>query len=267
LIERYSGQDTIEALGFAFALLLILCGAIFVFLWEPDPVPVVTVPLVNVTPTPTPTPTPRQTPVALPTIKQQPVDPFIHGERWEGQWFKWSRPNVSGYKDMNAGIIVYQHAWLDNYTWFNNAMGQYYKQEPVKGNRYFVVWVHEESFGPDDPGFWPFFEDSFRLQIKDILIEHDTTHNPTCRILELDRKYDYYNTITAPPFGYYIKKTGFNQSTGGYAAQQIGEIRVGQGNSADGYILFEVPKGTMTEDVILLGNFARFGSAYWRFDD
>ena len=222
------------------------------------------------TPTPTPTPTPKQTPASIPTIKQIPVDPYIHGERYEGQWFKWYRPDILGLKDLDAGVIAYRHAWLDNYTWYNPSLGQYFKQEPTKGNRYFVVWVHEELFGinsTNDPGMYPFYNDSFRLQVKGNLIEADTVHNPVCRILELDHKYDYYNTITAPPFGWYIKQIGYNPETGGYAAIPIGEIRMGQGNAADGYILFEVPKGTMTEDVILLGNFGRFGTAYWRFDD
>lgn len=221
------------------------------------------------TPTPSPTPTPRQTPLSIPTIKQVPVDPYIHGERYEGQWFKWYRSNISGLKDLDAGVIAYQHAWLENYTWYNPSMGNYQKQEPSKGMRYFAAWVHEEVFGTNstnDPGMFPFYEDSFRLQVKGKLIEVDTVHNPVCRILEFDHKWDLYNTITAPPFGYFIKTIGWNPETGGYAALRVGEIRMGKGNSVDGYILFEVPKETMPEDVMLLGNFARFGSAYWRFE-
>lgn len=230
---------------------------------EPTPTP-------PPTPTPTPTPTPLQTPAALPTIKQQPVDPFIHGERWEGQWFKWNRPNVLGTSDLSAGIIVYDHAWLNNYSWYNIPMGQYYKQEPTKGYRYFAVWINQEAFGTDahnNTGFFPFYEDAFRLQVKDQLISFDKIHNPTCRILEFDNKDDYYNAITAPPLGYYIKKVGYTPETGGYVALRIGEIHIGKSNSESGYLLFEVPEQTMTEDVILLGNFGRFGTAYWRFDD
>lgn len=222
------------------------------------------------TPTPTPTPTPRQTPTALEAILQRPIDPFIHGERWEGQWFKWHRPDVLGMADQDAGIIVYQHAWLDGYSWYNTPMGQYYKQEPTKGNRYFAVWINQEAFGTDahnSTGFFPFYEDAFRLQIKDQLIKSDTVHNVTCRILEFDNKVDYYRAITAPPLGYYIKKVGYSPETGGYVALRIGEIHIGKSNSESGYLLFEVPKDTMPEDVILLGNFQRFGTAYWRFDD
>jgi hypothetical protein len=217
------------------------------------------------TPTPTPTPTPRQTPKALPTILQTSVDPLIHGERYEGQWFKWHRQNVTGLWNLDAGVIVYRHAWLDKYSWYNNAMGQYYVQDPPKGYRYFVVWIHEEVFGPDDPGMFPFYENAFRLQIGDKLIETETTHNPVNNILEFNRKYDYYDTVIAPPFGYRLRLVGGREETGGYVAERLGEIRMGQGNSVDGYIMFEVPEKTQPEDVILLGNFARYGTAYWRF--
>jgi len=273
---NYKGILTACGIALLFMIMLVLMvstsgcitatkNTVTVILATPTPTPT-PIP----TPTPTPTPTPKQTPVSLPTIKQQPVDPFIHGERWEGQWFKWHRPDVLGTSDLDGGIIVYRHAWLDNYTWYNIPMGQYYKQEPIKGNRYFAVWITQEAFGTDghnSTGFFPFYEDAFRLQVKDQLIEFDRIHNPTCRILEFDNKGDYYNVITAPPLGYYIKKVGYTPETGGYVALRIGEIHIGKSNSESGYLLFEVPKGTMTEDVILLGNFARFGSAYWRFND
>ena len=219
------------------------------------------------TPPPSPTPTPRMTPVALPTIIPQPVNLFWPGERWEGQWYQWKRQNVSGTKDLHAGFIVYRHAWLNSYHWYNLALGNYMVQKPSKGTRYFVVWIHQESLGKDDPGFFPFYEDAFQVQIGEKLYKADTVHNPVCRIQELDHKYDYYNIVTAPPFGYYIRQIGKDPETGGYVAERLGEVRYGQGNSIDGYVLYEVPEKTMTEDVILLGNFGTFGSAWWKFTE
>ena len=269
MIERVAYQDTIElivclVLGFIFILLVAWITAPPA---APAPPPVILPPPPVIT-----TPTPRQTPEAIPTIKQVPVLPYLPGERWEGQWFKWFRPDISGLQDLDAGIIVYRHAWLDQYSWYNNAMGQYYVQKPNKTMRYFIVWVHQEVFESNESrmsGFYPFYEDAFVLQVKgvDNLTTADTIHNPTCRILEFDNKYDLYNVITAPPFGYYIKKTGWNMETGGYVAQRVGLVQPGPGNAVDGYILYEVPEDTFTEDVILLGNFQRFGNAYWRFDD
>jgi hypothetical protein len=230
------------------------------------------------TPTPTPVPvtvpttsppTPRPTPEAVRTIAPYPVDLFAPGERWEGQWFQWWRKNVQGNKDLNVGIIVYRHAFLDYYTWYNNAMGNYYVQKPSKGNRYFAVWVHEEIIGNTtefDPSMWIFNQDAFTLQVKDRLINtYPDIHNPVNRIREFDRMHDYYDTVTAVPFGYHIIFTGSNPETGGYVAERLGWLRMGEGNAVDGYILYEIPENTMEEDILLIGSFSTFGSAYWRF--
>lgn len=288
MIERVAYQDIMELLLCAAGLVAFLIFMVWITTPPPVIIPegsylntagvVVPIPngmmLINGTliqkPTLIPVPTPRPTPQALPTIAQKPVDPFIHGERFEGQWFKWHREKVSGTQDLDAGIIVYRHAWLDNYTWYNSFMGNYQKQEPTKGNRYFVVWLHQEVFGTDahnNTGMYPFADSMFRLQAENKLIEVDTVHNPINRILELENKWDYYNVLIAQPFGWDIIRSGMIKGEGPYTAVRKGEIRLGKYNSVDGYMLFEVPKKTMTEDVVLLGNFAGLGSVYWSFDD
>ena len=222
------------------------------------------------TPTPTPTPTPKQTPVSIPTLEVKPVNPYLHGERSEGQWFKWLRNDVSGSQDMNVGIVAYRHAWLDKYTWWNGAMGNYQEQYPSPDNRYFAVWIHQEMFGTNstnDPRMWGFEGDAFRLQYKGNLILPDKEHEVVNRILEFDNQFDYYHIGTAAPFGYFIYYTGNNPETAGMVAIPIGYLRMGQGNSIDGYLLFEVPKGAFNEDVILLGSFSTFGTAYWKFGE
>jgi hypothetical protein len=235
--------------------------------WMKTPTPT---PTPSPTPTPTPTPTPKQTPVSIPTLEQKPVDPYIHGERWENQWFKWNRLNVTGYKDLNVGIVPYRHKWLDKYTWWNGATGNYQIEHPTTGNRFFAVWVHQEMFGTNqtnDPRMYGFDKDAFRLQYNGTLIQPDTTHLPVNRILEFDNYLDYYNVVTAPPLGYMIRYTGNNPETAGMIAEEIGWLRMGQGNSIDGYLLFEVPKKAFDEDVILLGAFSTFGTAYWKFNE
>lgn len=239
------------------------------------------------TPTPIPTvtplpPTPRPTPEGIKKIAPVYVDPFMDGQRWEGQWFQWNRKDVQGIngegkKDLNVGVIVYRHAFLDNYTWYNNAMGNYYVQEPGEGNRYFVVWVHEEMIGNNtehDPSFWIFSWDHFYLQIHDYPMwggytimnsAMNDSYNPVNRILEFERYYDFYNTVRAGPFGYIVRYTRHNPETGGYAAEEIGWLRMGEGNACDGYIIYEIPKKTQIEDLTLIGQFETFGSPYWRF--
>jgi hypothetical protein len=77
--------------------------------------------------------------------------------------------------------------------------------------------------------------------------------------------YDYYDTVIAGPFGYQIRYAGSSPETAGYVADRIGWLRMGKGNAADGYILFEIPKEAMEEDLLLTGSFSRFGTAYWKF--
>jgi hypothetical protein len=233
------------------------------------PVPTTTPP----TPEPTPIPTVPPTPAAIETLAAHYVDPFAHGERWEDQWFEWERKDVQGIngegtKDLLVGVVCYRHAFLDYYTWWNAALGNYMVQKPGEGNRYFVAWVHEEMLGNDssyDPSMWIFDEEAFRLQVRDTLYSPDLTHNPVNRIRELDRQYDFYDTTIAGPFAWKVRYSGYNPETAGYIAERIGWLRLGRGNAVDGYILFEIPKDTMEDEIALLGSFSRFGSAYWKF--
>jgi hypothetical protein len=228
----------------------------------PTPTPIPT-PILPPVPTPTPIPT-------VPTFAPHFVDPFTPGERWQGQWFKWDRPDVQGLKDMSVGIIAYRHKFTDKYTWYNNAMGQYMTQYPDDGKRYFVVWVHEEMFGENqtsDPGMWIFDQDSFILQVKQQMITvNPNSHNPVNRIKEFENYYDYYNTVIAPPFGYLIRFTKHSPETGGYEAEPLGWLRMGKGNAVDGYIIYEIPEDTKEEEILLHGGFSSFGNAYWRFN-
>lgn len=221
-------------------------------------------------PTPVPTiPTPEPTPESIPTLNARYVDPFAPGIRFENQWYKWYRLDVLGLKDLMVGVVAYRHAFLDSYTWWNHAQGNYQTQVPRVGTRFFVVWVHEEMLGSNqsfDPSMWAFDERAFRLQVRENIIEPDTTHAPMNRIKEFDYLYDYYNVVTAGPFSWLIRYTGSAPETGGFAAEKLGWLRMGRGNAHDGYIIFQIPEDTKERDVMLLGNFGSFGDAAWRYD-
>jgi hypothetical protein len=237
---------------------------------------------IDITATPAPTPTPEPTPVPTieiitpePTpaaieIQEDYVDPYASGERNFGQWFKFYRADVQGLKDLDYGIIAYRWRFLDRYTWYNAAQGNYFTERAPEGSRFVAIWVRQETFGTnisDDSSFWVFEDKSFALQVKDKLVPQDASHNPVNLIKEFDDYTDYTNTITAPPHNYYIKYTGHNPATGGFAAEKIGVIRMGPGNAIDGYLLYIVPKDTQVRDMIFLGNFGTFGSAQWKFPE
>jgi len=217
------------------------------------------------------TPEPTITPEAIPTLNIDYVDPFTPGDRSLGQWYKFYRADVQGLKDLQIGIVAYRYRFLDRYTWWNPSTGNYYTQRPEPGQRYFAVWIHEEMIGnstKDDPGFWAFDDRAFGLQVKDRIMasEINESFNPVVRIKEFDYYYDFYNTVTAPPFGYQVLYTGKNPESGGFLATKIGVLRMGPGNAHDGFIIYEIPKETQLTDISLIGEFGTFGSARWYFD-
>lgn len=214
------------------------------------------------------TPNTKATVTTLPTLEYHSIDFYATGERWERQWFKFHRDNVSGLTNIHVGVVVYRHAYLDKYTWWNNALGNYQEEYAPDGTRFCAVWVHEEMFGDnidDGATMWAFDNSSFELQYKNRFVPRDTKYNAVNRIKEFDTQYDYYNTISAQPFGWYWVYTGQAPATAGWEAQKIGYLHMGQGNAIDGYMIFLVPKIATDDDLLLVGNFAAFGTAYWRF--
>jgi len=276
MIERTPLQDYIEiaivfgGLFFLLLLYLLFTGGIA---FSPAPSNISEIEMINVTTIPTEAPiTPEPTPEAIPTLNIEYADPFAAGTRSENQWYKWYRPDVQGLKDMQIGIVVYRHRFLDRYTWWNPSTGNYFTQRPAPGYRYFAAWVHQEMIGTnqtDDPSFWSFDSNAFALQVGTTIYTHQIngTYNPVVRIKEFDGYTDYYGAITAPPFGYYVKYTGTNPDTGGFRAEKLGWLRMGQGNAIDGFILYEIPKESQTRDIQLTGEFGTFGSAQWTFPE
>ncbi len=211
---------------------------------------------------------PLETVTTLPTLSQHFVDPYLPGERWERQWFKFQRSNASGLKNVDGGIVVYRHAYMDKYTWWNNAMGNYFEEYAPPGTRFCSVWIHEELFGDnidDSATIWAFDNTSFELQYRNRFVPRDTQYIAVNRIKEFDNQHDYYDIANTPPFGWTWVYTGQSPSTAGWEAQKIGYLHMGQGNAIDGYIIFLVPQIATDNDLLLVGNFAAFGQAYWRF--
>lgn len=216
------------------------------------------------------------TPIPTPEIKAHYVEPFSNGERWKGQWFKSvtmrkTNPlsNVSPMKQLEFGILIYDHKYLNSYTWWSDVNGQYYKEIPTPGYKFLFVWVHEEVFKdpktniPLMPGFDP---SAFIVQYKQNLYYNDTLYNPVNRILEFDTKGDYYQASRTSAFGYTRKYLGRITNAGGWFAEKNLDLYTGRGNSWDGYLIYQVPVSANDSDTILVGNFGSYGNAYWRFD-
>lgn len=227
--------------------------------------------------TPSPVPT-THTPVPTPTIAARTVNPYSPGERWEKQWYRHVAQhtpnplfNATYTKPLDFGIVIYDHKFVNSYTWWSDKDGQYYKEMPTPGYKFLFVWVHEEVFG--DPKMnvatmEGFNTDSFIAQYKQSLYYNDTNYNPVNCVLEFDTKPDYYRISRTSAFGYTRIYTGYKPGSGygGWIAEQNVDLYTGQGNAWDGYIVYQVPAVATDHDTLLVGNFGAYGNAYWRFD-
>lgn len=225
---------------------------------------------------PTFIPTPA-TPLPTPTIAARTVNPSAQGERWEKQWYrtiiqKQPNPlfNSTATKPLDFGIVVYDHKFMNSYTWWSDSDGQYYKEVPMPGYKFLFVWVHEEVFGDSKMNIASmegFNTDSFIVQYQQTLFRNDTTYNPVNRVLEFDTKPDYYRISRTSAFGYTRIYLGYKgNGYGGWIAEQNVDLYTGQGNSWDGYMIYQVPASATDHDTLVVGNFGGYGNAYWRFD-
>lgn len=217
--------------------------------------------------TPPPTPTPIPTVTVIPTIEQTYVDPFKGGERWEGMWYKWTWPNASGLQTANRGVVVYGHSYLDGFTQWNDAWGNYQTTVAPPGQRFLAVYIHEEDFGPDNNGLWGYGAKYFYLQEGMNLKSNWTGYNRAYRIIELESdRSDYYDIDRPSIFGAHRVYSGTEAAriNGGYFVEDWYSLWSGKGNSWDGYILYLVDASTTDNDILITANLAG-KEVYWRF--
>lgn len=214
----------------------------------------------------TPTTAPTVTVAATPAFHF--VDPTSAGERWVGQWFKWTWLNASGLQDANRGILVYGHSYHNTLTQWNDAWGNYDVITPPDGMRFLAVYVHEEDFGPDDAGLWGYGPQYFYLQYANTLHTNFTGYNKVYRIIDLEQSTpNYYRDSYIGPFAAHRIYMGAQAAkSGGYIIEEYYDLRTGKGNAWDGYILYTVPVTVTDNDIRIVGKFAG-KSVNWRFDE
>jgi hypothetical protein len=216
----------------------------------------------------TATVTPELPVTVLPTSDANYVDPYAEGTRQEYQWFRWHWDNVSGLQQADRGIVVYNHYWLNSFTYWDDAWGNYYKQYPDPGMRFVAVFVHQEDFNEDNSGLWGYQNHSFYIQYNNELHSSYPNFNQVYRIAELEEKYgNYYSSDFIHPYGTVRVYGGTRDaSTGGYHLEFLDSLWSGPSNSWDGYLIFEVPVDMTDSDIRIVGNFAG-KNVNWIFSD
>lgn len=220
------------------------------------------------TPEPTPIPTPEPvptlpTPTPIPTLSESYEDWKYRMNGHElGEEYSWRRDDVSGKKDMLVHASAYGYRIEPNYQWWSVDWGRYFWQVPAEGMKYVFVYVNVWMDGNTtnwDPRMYGLDWNAWRLQVGDTLYAPDTSYVPPNRVKELEETWTRWNTTRIGPFGCLrINDRGYEYCLG----EQW--VRMGKENGLDGFVLFEVPESAKPEDMLMIGQFHGFGSAWWQ---
>jgi hypothetical protein len=224
---------------------------------KPTPMPI-PIPTANITPIPTPSPIPT-----IFYIEGQDEYMFRTGGHWLGDWVRYKRDNVEGYKDIDMRATVYRALFLPNYWYWSVSWGQYMPQGPAPGMKYLVVFARvylEGTTQENDPRMWGPGQDHFAVQIgNDIYAPENATHVIGNRIRELEEQWDLDGVNRIYDYGYYR----YYDRNGQEKAGELGYIRMGKSNAWDGFLLFEVPMDTGMYQIKVLERIDGIGNVWW----
>lgn len=191
---------------------------------------------------------------------------YDNGTRKLNRPFTWIRPNVSGYKDMKVSVRVYNYRLMDSYLWFNVHDYKYYQQYPTDENNQFLfifINIVMDDIEGDDTRLYLPSRDHYVVQINNNLyppIEYPLD----LRIKELEETYDYNDVSRVKAYGQFVYTETIGSNAGQQSSINVTYLRGGVSNSEDGYIIYEIPKNTPINNILVLGQFYSFGNAQWR---
>lgn len=273
-MKRYNPHGIKIEIGILLLAALVLFGIAWAIVTPdqvigPDttPAPVAVpaeIPTVQATPTPEPTPDINQTLYAA-----QEYQDWKYRNKFFNmtEWLTWRRDDVAGLKDMKVNTTIYGYRFESNFqehsvSW---GTGSWFTHVPRDGMKYLFVYACQYMEGSDptwDPRMWGMGPDHFTVQVGDQLYSPLLNEvNPSEPIKELENTWDIGHRQTIAPYGYDDVSHTFRGTS---KRNDASYLRMGRSNKWDGWILYEVPKDTRPEDVIILGRFDHLGgNAFW----
>jgi len=186
--------------------------------------------------------------------------------RYLGESYKIERLNVSGYKDLNLDISVYNFKFLRQYQesaeedW---GTFKWWTHKAPAGQKFLFVFIRVEMEGTDqhnDPRIWGFESSHFAAQIQNQFAPVDWTRSPCVAIKEMQDVPTFNKESRVSDYG----KLRVNSLKNGAECQDLGWLRMGQSNQWDGFIIYVVPESVTEKDIIIPGSFDHLGEAWWK---
>lgn len=190
---------------------------------------------------------------------------FRTSGHWLGEWVRYKRDDVEGFKDIDMRATVYRAMFLPNYRYWSVSWGQYFPQVPKNDMKYLVVFARIQMEGTtqdDDPRMWGPGQDHFIVQNGNETYTTDKTHEIGYRIKELEDINDMMNVSKIYDYGY----SRFYDWTGTEKASELGYIRMGVSNAWDGYLLFEISRNATMDNLKVLERIDGIGNVWWNLE-
>lgn len=209
--------------------------------------------------------------VSASPLSALPIAPFnssLKGDRNLGDPFIFTIKNMSGYKPAIYHLTVYNYKILENYTYHSDAWGQNFKQEPDPGKVYLAIWV-KEYLSENSTINWAYDSETFNVWI----YGNQTIEPEPLKFSDLPEycfnslscspdllppviPYEFLNvTLGGPP----VSSDPFGYRFGMYQ----GDLYPGLSNGRDGWILYQIPKGTDPKYLRVCGWFDYYGYGVW----
>jgi hypothetical protein len=194
---------------------------------------------------------------------------YDNGTRKMLRPFTFYRENVSGYQSMKITSEVYDYKIFPSFHWFNDADYTYYETIPPNPNDEFLFVffnMYADDISGNYAGLYLPLDSMFSLRAGNNMYQADTSFPQHLRIEELENSYTLDDATRIKPFGYtvqYSKDIQYAQ-TAGMMAYQNNYLQSGKSNAFDGYVLFEIPKGTNPQDIYFAMRFGNIGNANWK---
>lgn len=195
------------------------------------------------------------------------VNEYQSGIRKLNRPFSWIRNNVSGLKNMKVTVNVYNYLMFDSLHWFNPTEYKYYTEYPEISNSKFLfvmVNIYMDDIIGDDTRLPLFNKTSFIVEINNKLY-YSKDYPEQIRFKELEYTYNLNDDSIIQAFGQkviYSKSSEYRSTAGEYSLKDY-YLKGGISNAIDGYLIFEIPKNTNPEDIIISAKFYNFGSSSW----
>ena len=212
----------------------------------------------TIPPTPEPIATPILTPIItpIPTLTPDPKMMFkSRGGYNMNEWFNFSRKT---YRDLiKVKVTIYRYQVRDKYSLVVLDQDMPILRLPKPGYKFLFIWVKAVSNSTTPLGGYDYR--SFKVEYKGQIINPQFEPD---RIRELQGYYDFNHDYLSAPYGYWW---GLNYDTKKREYIEYEDFTVGDSNAWDGYILYEIPRQAIIEDLIVTGSFDSMFIAKWQF--